>query len=72
MSEQDYQNAYGALLKPVSDIDHVILKDRNGRDVTGEDILKTAKINIQMTDTGFIQEPQLYIEMAKFIDELEK
>ena len=72
MSEQDYKNTYGALLKPVSDIDNVTLKDRHGRDVTGEDLLKTTRINIQTTDTGFIQEPQLYIEMAKFIDGLEK
>ena len=70
MSEEEFQKTYGAILKPVSDSENIVFKDNKGNRITGEDLLKTKKVNIERTDQGFLQEPQLHIEMAKFIDEL--
>lgn len=70
MSDEDFQKKFGAIMKPVSDNDHIVFRDKKGNKITGEDILKTKKVIIDKTEQGLLSEPQLHIEMARFLDEL--
>ena len=70
MSEEEYQRIYGAYLKPISDIDNISFKDKNGKRIKGKDILKTKDIDIETTETGELVEAQLNQEMIKFLKEL--
>ena len=70
MSDEEFQKKFGAIMKPVSDTDHITFRDKKGNKITGEDILKTKKITVDKTEQGWLSEPQLHIEMARFLDEL--
>lgn len=72
MSEEEYQRLYGAYLKPISDIDNISFKDKNGNQIKGKDVLKTKNVNIETTETGELVEPQLNQEMIRFLNELKK
>lgn len=70
MSEDDYQNRYGAILKPVADLGNIYLKDKKGNVIRGDKIQKTKNVSIDTTSSGYISEQQLNTEMARFIREL--
>lgn len=70
MSEAEYQKKYSAIMKPVSDNNGIVFLDKKGNKINGEDILRTKKINVEKTDQGWLSEPQLHSEMARFLDEL--
>lgn len=70
MSDEEFQKKFGAIMKPISDNDHITFRDKKGNKITGEDILKTKKVTIDKTEQGWLSEPQLHIEMARFLDEL--
>jgi hypothetical protein len=72
MTEDDYQKRYGAILKPISDLDNISLKDTLGNTITGDKIQKIKSILIETTDNGYISEQQLNTEMATFLRELEQ
>lgn len=72
MSEEEYQRLYGAYLKPISDIDNISFKDKNGKQIKGKDVLKTKNVDIEITETGELVEPQLNQEMIKFLNELKE
>lgn len=72
MTNEDYQQKYGALIKPVSDLDNVIFKDNLGNKITGEKIQKIKSILIEQTDNGYISEQQLNTAMATFLRELDQ
>lgn len=72
MSEEEYQRLYGAYLKPISDIDNISFKDKNGNQIKGKDVLKTKNVNIETTETGELVEPQLNQEMIRFLNELKE
>ena len=70
MTEADYQQKYGAMLKPISDLENITFKDNLGNSITGEKIRKIKPILIEQTDNGYISEQQLNTEMATFLREL--
>ncbi len=70
MTEEEYQKTYGAYLKPISDIENVSFRDKKGNLIKSEDILKTKSVEIEITETEELSEPQLKQEMATFIKEL--
>ncbi len=72
MTDDDYQKKYGAILKPISDLDNISFKDNLGNNITGDKIQKIKPILIETTDNGYISEQQLNTEMAIFLRELEK
>lgn len=70
MTDEEYQAKFGALIKPISDADNVSLTDRKGNKISGADILRKKSVDIDLTETGKLVEPQLQQEMKKFLDEL--
>ena len=57
-------------MKPVSEPDYIVFKNKNGDSITGSTILKTKSVKIELTDKNFLVEPNLHQEMARFLDEL--
>jgi hypothetical protein len=70
MSEEDYQNIMGAYMKPISETDDISFSTKKHGTIKGSDILKTKIVDIELTETNKINEPQLYQEMEKFLNEL--
>jgi hypothetical protein len=71
MTTQEYQQILGAYLKPVSDLDNVTFKRKDGKsEVKGRDLLRTQTVDIETTQSGKIVEQQLLQEMSKFLLDL--
>ncbi|GAB7141311.1 hypothetical protein RsTz2092_12830 [Deferribacterales bacterium RsTz2092] len=70
MSEDDYKRKLSAMLKPISDLDNVSFESKDKRKLSAKDLLREKLVSIEKTDTGFISEQQLNIEMAIFLDEI--
>lgn len=65
------KKAYAAMLKPISDLDHVQIKTRDNKQLKkGSEILRTKVVDIDQTDKGNINENTLIQAMAIFISEL--
>lgn len=69
-NDDNFQKIFGTILKPVSEIDNIVLKNKNGDSIKGSQIVKTKNVNIELTENKFIIEPKLHQEMARFLDEL--
>lgn len=71
MTTQEYQKILGAYLKPVSDLDNVTFKRKDGKsEVKGRDLLRTQTVDIETTQSGKIVEQQLLQEMSRFLLDL--
>lgn len=70
MSKEDYEKKMGAYLKPFADTEDVVFTTKRGDKVTGAEILRTKSVEIELTDSLKISEPQLYQEMEKFLKEV--
>lgn len=70
IKNEEFQKIFGSLLKPVSEADQIVLKNRKGESIKGSEILKTKPVEIEMTENKFLVEPNLHQEMARFLDEL--
>ena len=71
MTTQEYQKILGAYLKPVSDLDNVTFKRKDGKsEVKGRDLLRTQIVDIETTQSGKLVEQQLLQEMSRFLLEL--
>lgn len=69
---ESLKKAYAALLKPISDLDHVHIKTRDNKLLKkGSDILRTQVVDVDLTDKGNINENTLIQAMAKFIKDIE-
>lgn len=67
----ELQKLYGAMLKPVSDLENYTFHTKSGKKITsGEKVLRTKSVNIETTDSGFLDENQLLQEMAMFMRDL--
>ena len=67
----ELQNALGALLKPVSDLENLVFEDKNRNKIkTGESLPRVKTGSIETTGSGFLNENQLLQEMYAFIREL--
>lgn len=72
MKEEEYQNYFGALLKPVSDLENVTFYPKKGKPIKGDEIEEMQEFKIETTDSGKISEPELKQAMEKYLRELEK
>lgn len=70
MEEEDYEKLLGAYMKPICDADGVTFKLKNGKKITGSNILRTKGVEIEMIDPVRISEPALIQEMEEFLREL--
>lgn len=69
MSEEDYQKKFGAILKPVSDTEHLHYVSKSGQRLKAETIAVTKSCNIETTGRGFLAEEQLRQSMISFLNE---
>lgn len=68
---EEVKKAYAALLKPISDLEHVQIQTRDLKHhKKGSDILRTKVVDIDLTQNGSINENTLIQAMAFFINEL--
>ncbi|HHR6225344.1 TPA: hypothetical protein ACS724_003908 [Providencia alcalifaciens] len=73
MTDKDYESIIGATLKPVSELDNISFKRRNGpTEIKGKDLIRIKEVKVEKTNSGKLSEPQLFQEMRRFISELEK
>lgn len=71
MTQEEYEQKLGSLLKPVADAENVTLKTKdNKKFVSGRDILLSKTVQLETTESGHVVEQQLVQSMAKFLDEL--
>lgn len=70
--DEQIKRAFGALLKPVSDLDNFEFMTRNNKKIIkGKKLLRVKDVTIETTDTHLLNEAQLSQEMNRFIRELE-
>lgn len=69
MTQEDYQNSFGAYLKPIADTENVTFYPKKGAPINGSDILAIKDVSIEETDSGKISEPQLRQEMERYLRE---
>lgn len=70
MTQEDYDKAIGAYMKPVSDTENITFVPKTGRSISGNEILKTKRVTVKMADSGKLSENELYQEMEMFIQEI--
>lgn len=67
----EVKKAFGALLKPIADLDHFEFQTRNKRKIIkGKDVLRVKEVKIETTESNQLSEQHLAQEMATFISEL--
>ncbi|HCB1743971.1 TPA: hypothetical protein MYQ04_005371, partial [Citrobacter braakii] len=60
MTDDEYERALGAYLKPVSDLDNVSFKRKDNKtEIKGKDLLLTKAVDIETTQSGKLVEQQL-------------
>ena len=70
MSDDEYSKMFGSILKPVSDLDSISIKRKDGvTQLTGRDMLKMKAVEIDLSNDK-LSEEQLLQEMSKFLIEL--
>lgn len=73
MSDYDYRQKLSANIKSIADLDSVTYKTKTGdRFIKGKDIVETKIVDVEDIGLGRISEPDLSIEMGKYIKELER
>lgn len=72
MEEEDYEKLLGAYMKPVCDTDGVTLNLKNGKKITGSNILVSDDVEVEMIDAIRISEKDLMLEMEKLLRKLKK
>ncbi|AMD84118.1 hypothetical protein SAMN05444369_10883 [Capnocytophaga haemolytica] len=72
MKEKDYQNYFGAQLKPISDLENVTFITKKGKTIKGDEMQEMQEFKVETTDSGKISEPELKQAMEKYLRELEK
>jgi len=70
MSQDDYQRALGAYMKPITETENVTFYPKKGIPVKGSDILKTKSVDVELTQSGKLSEQHLKQEMERFLKEL--
>ena len=72
ITDEQYKKSFGALLKPISDLDYLTFYTKREGKINGEKILLTKLVDIELTENGMLSEPQLYQEMSNFLEELKQ
>ncbi|GKX54070.1 hypothetical protein SOASR030_01820 [Leminorella grimontii] len=71
MTNEEYAKILGATLKPVSDLDNITFKRKDGKsEVKGKELLKTKTVDIEITETGKLVEQMVFQEMSKYLIEI--
>ena len=71
MTKEDYQNKFGAMLKPVSDLQNFTFKDKHGKIIAhGDKISKHKEVMIPMTKNNNLNEIKLMQDMSKYATEI--
>jgi len=71
MSDYDYKQKLSANIKPIADLDSVVYKTKTGdKFIKGKDIIETKIVDVEDIGLGRISEPDLSIEMGKYLKEL--
>ena len=71
-SESDeVQQTFGALIKPIADLDNVIIHTKdNGRIAKGDQIFLKKIVQVEQLDDGLLNEPELRLAMELFLQEI--
>lgn len=69
--ESLYKELLSAPLKPVSEIDNVKYKTKEGKIISGREVLRTKNVEIELVEKDIISEPQLIQEMQRFAMEID-
>ncbi|GAA5102700.1 hypothetical protein [Wohlfahrtiimonas larvae] len=70
MSKEEYEKMMGAVIKPISDLNGIVIQPKKGSAIKGQDIPKKKIITVSVTSSGKIIEEALKQEMSKFLNEL--
>lgn len=69
-SKEDFEKIMGAIIKPMSDLDGVVLKPKKGPIIKGSEIHRKQTVSVSTNSSGRINEHELRQEMSKFLSEL--
>lgn len=72
MSEKEYQQKFGSIMKPIADGDNVQYKLKNGKTIKSQEMAVTKSVKIELTDKGYPVEEQIKQNMLLFLHEVEK
>lgn len=67
MIEEDYAKLLGYMMKPISDDDGITIKLKNGKKISGSNIVYTKVVSIEKIDDFKISEQELLQEMIRFL-----
>jgi hypothetical protein len=70
ISKEEYQRILGAYMKPIGDIENVTFVPKNGKPIKSSEILRVKSVNIDLTESNKLSEPQLLQEMEKYLNEI--
>lgn len=70
ISKEEYQRILGAYMKPISDIENVTFVPKKGSPIKSSEILRVKSVNIELTESNKLSEPQLLQEMEKYLNEI--
>ena len=69
----DFQKTLGALMKPLSDLDNVVIHTKHkGKITKGSEILRVKDVKIEELEDGLLNEPELRNAMERFLQEISK
>lgn len=69
----DRQRVYGAMLKPIADLENITVRTRDKkRIVKGSNLQASTSVKIGVIENGLLEEPSLYLAMDKFKASLDK
>ncbi|MDY3344326.1 hypothetical protein PG593_04430 [Riemerella anatipestifer] len=71
MTNEEYQNYFGAFIKPISDLENVTFYPKKGNAIKAEEIEEIEEVKIETTDSGKISEPELKQVMEKYLNQIE-
>lgn len=69
MTREEFQNKFGAILKPVADLDNVHYVLKNNQRITAAQLTVIKDIEIEKTAKNFLDEEQLRQSMISFLHE---
>ncbi|MBT0573663.1 hypothetical protein OKE68_10595 [Riemerella anatipestifer] len=70
MPQQEYEKLLGTYMTPISHADGVSFKLKNGKTISGENMLQYKEVEIELIDDNRISERDLVLEMEKYLREL--
>ncbi len=72
MDNKDYEKLLGTYMTPLSDEDRVSFKLKNGKTVSGENMLQYKDVEVELIDDSRISNIDLIQEMEKYLKELKE